>query len=143
MRLSKIAFVPLLLGTALLAACPKDGAPKPLSSCDRCGVVESIVPREIKGEATPAGTVAGAVIGGVIGHQFGGNSRSRDAATAAGAVGGAFAGREIEKQAKKKLVYDITVRMDRGEVRTLTKPTDLGLRQGDHVEVNGTELVRA
>lgn len=143
MNLRKLVLLSIALGSALLAGCPDDRpGPTPKAACHNCGTVESIVPHEMKGEATPAGTVAGAVIGGVIGHQFGGNSRSRDAATAAGAVGGAFAGREIEKEAKKHMVYDITIRMADGTVRTLSKPTDLNLREGDRVEVVGSNIER-
>jgi outer membrane lipoprotein SlyB len=134
------------LGIALgsLPACKDDNGPLPeRKACTNCGTVETIASREVKGEATAAGTIAGAVAGAVIGHQFGGNSRSRDMATGAGAVGGAFAGRELEKQAKKHVVYDITVRMADGTRRTLTKPSDLNLREGDRVEVSGSEILRS
>lgn len=109
--------------------------------CARCGVIEAVAAREVKGDPSALGTVAGAVAGGVIGHQFG-SGRGNDAATVAGAVGGAFAGREVEKEARRHVVYDISIRMDSGEVRRLTKPTNEGLREGDHVEVTGTQIVR-
>jgi uncharacterized protein YcfJ len=110
--------------------------------CARCGVVESIVAREVKGDARGGGAVAGAIIGGVIGHQFGSGS-GNDAATAAGAVGGAVAGHQVEKEMNKQLVYEVTVRMEKdGLRRLLTFDTPPPLREGDKVEVTGNQIER-
>ena len=114
---------------------------KPTAKCDRCGVVESIVERPVKGEGTGVGAIAGAVIGGVIGHQFG-SGRGNGAATVAGAAGGAIAGNEIEKNRTKTLLYDVTIRMDTGVKRTLTFDTPPPVREGDKVEVTGNAIER-
>ena len=63
-----------------LPGCKEDSAVD-ASSCQNCGEIASIQPREVEGEASPAAAVAGAIIGGVVGHQFGSGS-GNDAATA-------------------------------------------------------------
>ncbi len=132
--------LPLL---APLAGCKDQLANAMTTPCARCGVVESIVTREVKGEGHGAGAVAGAVIGGVIGHQFGSGS-GNDAATVAGAAGGAVAGHQIEKEMKKRLVYEVTVRMEKdGARRVLTFDTPPPVREGDKVEVTGNQIERA
>jgi outer membrane lipoprotein SlyB len=101
-----------------LAACRDDEAgPLPLKAdCASCGVVESIVTREVKGEGTGKGAVARAIVGGVVGHQFG-SGKGNDAATVVGAGAGAIAGHEAEKEMNKRLVYEVTVRMEKDGVR--------------------------
>lgn len=133
----------LLCFMALSAGCKEElaGALKP--SCARCGVVETIATREVKGDASGGGAIAGAIVGGVIGHQFG-SGRGNDAATVAGAAGGAVAGHAVEKEMKKRVVYDVTVRMEKdGTKRVLTFDTPPDVHEGDKVEVTGNQIERA
>lgn len=143
--MNRTALLALAFTLPALSACNKnqqaDAAALEKVVCEKCGVIETIEPREVKGEASALGTIAGAVAGGVIGHQFG-SGRGNDAATVAGAAGGAFAGREVEKEARAHVVYDISIRMDNGQVRRLTKNTSESLRPGDHVEVTGSQITR-
>ncbi len=108
--------------------------------CADCGEIESITPRVVKGEASPASAVAGAIIGGVLGHQFGDGS-GRKAATAAGAIGGAVAGSEIEKRRNSYTVYELVVRLDSGDRRELTRSELGALNVGDRVQLRGDSLV--
>ena len=120
--------VGVLLGAALLGGCREE------ARCDQCGTIESVAPRVVKGKGTGAGAVIGAVVGGVVGHQFG-SGRGNDAAPVGGAVGGAVAGNEIERRRKSSTVFDVTIRMQNGELRHLTVPVAENLRPGDRVEV--------
>jgi len=58
------------------------------------------------------------LLGGLVGHQIG-QGRGNTAATIVGAAGGAYAGHQVEKNAKRTLHYDVTVRMDDGTLRTI------------------------
>lgn len=109
-------------------------------ACANCGTIESITPRVVQGDTSGGGAVAGAIVGGVVGHQFG-SGRGNDAATVAGAVGGAVAGNEIERSRKRSTVYDVAVRMEKGELRHFTLGSTENLREGDRVRVEGDRVV--
>ena len=114
-------------------------APAPRPICYDCGVVESV--REVKqaGEGSGVGAVAGGVAGAVLGRQIGGG-RGRDLATVAGAVGGAVAGHQVEKHVKSSVVYEISVRMEDGSLRSITESAPPTWRAGDRVRVQGDRL---
>lgn len=86
------------------------------------GTVQSVRAIQQKGEGTGAGAVIGGVLGGVLGHQIGGGT-GKDLATVGGAVGGGVLGHQIERNVRGKTVYEVTVRMDNGSVRTFTQTT--------------------
>ena len=91
-----------------------------VAACAACGVVESVRAVEVKGSGTGLGAVAGGVAGAVVGNQMG-RGNGNTAMTILGAAGGAFAGNEIEKNVKKQLSYRVTVRMDDGSYRTVSR----------------------
>jgi outer membrane lipoprotein SlyB len=107
--------------------------------CVDCGSVTSV--REIKtpGEGSGIGVIAGGVLGGVLGNQFG-HGNGKDATRILGAIGGAVAGHQIEKQARATTRYEVTVRMDDGALKTLTRTSDPGVKAGDRVRVDGDQL---
>lgn len=107
------------------------------SVCATCGVVEGVREVQVKGEGTGLGAIAGGVLGGAIGNQAG-KGNGRKAMTVIGAVGGGLAGHEIEKRARGEVVYDVTVRMDDGSVRTLRQKT--APAKGTRVTVDGKTL---
>lgn len=119
------------------AAEPPAAQPKPI--CVDCGTVESV--REIKqaGDGSGLGAVAGGVAGAVLGNQVGGGT-GRRIATVAGAVGGAVAGHQVEKHVKSNTVYEISVRMDDGNVRSFTEANPPSWRAGDKVRVQDGRL---
>lgn len=114
-----------------VAAAPQ-AAPAP--KCADCGVVESVQEVEVKGQATGAGAVAGGVAGAVIGNQIG-EGRGRTAARLLGAAGGAIIGHQVERSARTTKRYDIAVRMEGGELRTLSQEQLPAWRAGDKVRV--------
>ena len=106
-------------------------------ACAHCGVVESVLAVNRKGEGTGLGAVAGGVLGAVVGHQMG-NGNGNKAMTVIGAVGGGVAGNEVEKRARGETVYRVRVRMDDNTERTIeqTQAPHVGAR----VEVQGNAL---
>ena len=109
--------------------------------CANCGVVVSINPVETEGQGSGLGVIAGGVLGGLLGNQVG-NGSGRDLATIAGAVGGAVAGNKIEKNAKKATSYDITVKMDNGEMRTFNQATAPSLAIDQTVKIENDRVVK-
>lgn len=107
------------------------------AACASCGVVESVVAVQRKGEGTGVGAVAGGVVGGVLGNQVG-DGQGRTAMTVLGAIGGGFAGNEVEKHARAVTVYRVRVRTDEGELRTIEQAS--GLAVGQRVRIDGRKL---
>lgn len=119
------------------------GEPRPAPAravCTQCGVVSSVRAIERKGEGSGVGAVGGAVAGGVIGHQMGGG-RGRDVMTVIGAVAGGLGGHEIEKNVRKVIKHQVTVRFDDGTTRTFTYDKAPMFRNGDQVRLSNGELV--
>ncbi|QNK70220.1 glycine zipper 2TM domain-containing protein [Variovorax sp. PAMC26660] len=94
-------------------------APPP---CAVCGHVESVRPVQREQRTTGVGAVAGGVVGGLVGNQFG-HGGGRAATTVLGAVGGGFAGNAIEKHVRTVTVYQVSVRMQNGTLRTVETKT--------------------
>lgn len=109
--------------------------------CYSCGTVQSVNVVTEAGKASGAGAVTGAVLGGVAGHQMGGG-KGKDAMTVIGVIGGALAGNATEKAIKKTQFYEVTVRMEDGNVQTYTYQTVPPFSSGDAVRVDGGQLMR-
>jgi len=106
-------------------------------ACTDCGMVDSVRAVEVKDEGSGLDVVAG----GVLGNQVGGG-RGRTAMTVVGAGAGAYAGNEVEKNMKKKVSYQIRVRMDDNSYRTFhSAQPDVGI--GQRVKVRDGQLVGA
>lgn len=114
---------------------PVAAAPPPV--CKQCGVVESVVALQQKGQGTGLGAVAGGVVGGVVGHQFGGGS-GKTAMTVLGAVGGGLAGNAVEKNVRSTTTYELRVRMDDHQLRTVQRAEPLAV--GTRVIIDGSGL---
>ncbi len=131
----------LMLGaSALLAGCAGT-APQQTSyssaQTDRAsyGVVDSVQLTRVPAGASGAGAVAGGLVGALLGNQVGSGS-GRSAATVVGAVGGAMAGNEIEKnRAAGRDAYQISVRLDNGDYRTIVQDSAADLRPGSRVRL--------
>lgn len=111
------------------------------ASCSNCGTVVSVNEIETAGKGSGAGVVAGGLIGGLLGHQVG-NGTGKDLATLAGVVGGAIAGNKIESNAKKTKSYDITVKLESGEQRTVHQASAPNVAPGDKVKIENDMIVR-
>jgi outer membrane lipoprotein SlyB len=102
--------------------------------CKECGTVEAVRQIEVKGEGTGLGAVGGAVVGGLLGNTMGGG-HGKSAMTVLGAVGGGLAGNQIEKNVRKQVRYQISVRLDDDTVRTFTQDQQPTWRDGDRVRI--------
>jgi len=83
------------------------------------------------------GAVTGGLVGALVGNQIGSGS-GRAAATAAGAVGGALVGNSVERSRNQNQPYDayqLTIRMDNGDYRTVNQDSVYDLRVGNRVRV--------
>jgi len=114
---------------------PTEVQTRPAAVCATCGVIESVRPvQQQRAQGSGLGAVAGGVLGGVVGNQMG-KGNGKTAMTVLGAIGGGFAGNEVEKRTRTVTVYEVTVRMDDGSVRTFTQQTEPA--PGTRVEVDG------
>lgn len=102
--------------------------------CADCGTITAINAIEQAGEGSGLGAIAGGVAGAVLGHQVGGGT-GKDIATIAGAAGGAYAGHQIEKKMKKTVRYDISVKMENGQHRTVSQKEAPAFAVGDKVKI--------
>jgi len=91
------------------------------------------------GEGSGIGAVAGGVLGGVLGNQLG-RGNGKDATRILGAIGGAVAGHQIEKQARAATRYEVSIRMEDGSLRTLTRTSDPGVKAGDRIRIDGDQI---
>jgi outer membrane lipoprotein SlyB len=105
------------------------------SAATMYGTIDSItVTRGSAGSGT-AGAVVGGVVGGLLGNQVGSGS-GRTAATAAGAIAGAMVGKEVqENRAGDRDMYQVSIRMDNGDYRTVVQDSVYDLRVGNRVRV--------
>ncbi|HTS21417.1 MAG TPA: glycine zipper 2TM domain-containing protein [Casimicrobiaceae bacterium] len=132
-------FLAVIAGAQPLPGTPAQPAPAPVG-CASCGVVTSVQYVEQKGQGSGAGLVAGGIVGGVLGHQVG-SGRGNTAATIIGAGAGAAAGNQIEKNAKTKSYWVISVNLDDGSKRSITESSKPAYKKGDRVKiVDGNRL---
>lgn len=132
-----VAAAALLGGCASTTPQQTSYAGYPASQADSAtyGTIDSIQLTRVNPSGSGAGAVAGGLVGALLGNQIGSGS-GRSAATVAGAVGGAVAGNEIEKsRAQGQDAYQISVRLDNGEYRTVMQDSAVDLRVGNRVRV--------
>jgi outer membrane lipoprotein SlyB len=99
------------------------------------GTVDSIRVVRVDSGTSGAGAVAGGLLGALAGSQIGSGS-GKTAATAAGAIGGAVIGNRVEEnRSQPREVYQISVRMDNGDYRTINQDSAYDLRAGTRVRV--------
>jgi len=99
------------------------------------GTVDSIRVVRVDPGTSGAGAVAGGLLGALAGSQIGGGT-GRTAATAAGAIGGAVIGNRVEESRNQaRDVYQISVRMDNGDYRTINQDSVVDLQAGTRVRV--------
>lgn len=99
------------------------------------GTIESIQTVRVDPATSGVGAVTGGLVGALVGNQVGSGS-GRAAATAAGAIGGAVVGNSVERNRNQPYdAYQITVRMDNGDYRTINQDSVYDLRIGNRVRV--------
>lgn len=124
--MAAIAFV----AASFVAATPAQAQ----KQCHDCGVVRSVQQIEQSGGSSGGGAVIGGVLGGVLGHQIG-SGRGNTVATIAGAAGGAVVGNQVERNRNSTRSWDVRVRMDSGNSRTLHYSSQPQVREGDRVKL--------
>jgi outer membrane lipoprotein SlyB len=100
----------------------------------RTGTVESIRSVTIANPQSGTGVVSGAALGGLAGSTAGGG-RGEAAMAILGALVGGLIGQRVEANANTRPGYEITVRLDNGEVRAVTQEADEFFRPGDRVRL--------
>ncbi|HEX8479221.1 MAG TPA: glycine zipper 2TM domain-containing protein [Telluria sp.] len=100
----------------------------------RMGVVESVREVSIVNPDSGTGTVAGAALGGLGGSTIGRGNGSA-AMAIVGAVAGGLIGNRVESNANHKPGYEITVKLDSGELRAITQLADEMFRPGERVRL--------
>lgn len=102
------------------------------------GTIESIQVARADGRTSGAGAIVGGLVGALAGNQVG-SGGGRTAATVAGGVAGAAIGNQVEANrnagAVGQEVYQINVRMDNGEYRTVNQDSIYDLRVGARVRI--------
>ena len=139
----------LLIATCtILAGCASNSPPAYYPSNSQSGVpygaqsdsatygtIDAIQVTRAGPGSSGAGAVAGGLLGALLGNQVGSGS-GRTAATVAGAVGGAVVGNNVEKnRAQAQDAYQISVRLDNGDYRTIVQDNVNDLRVGTRVRL--------
>lgn len=109
----------------------------PSSTSMGYGTIDSIQVTRGTGQTSGTGAVVGGVIGALVGNQVG-SGGGRAAATVAGAVGGAAIGNSVEGRNANNNggdMYQIGVRLDNGDYRTIVQDSVYDLRVGNRVRV--------
>ncbi|MEB0138177.1 MULTISPECIES: glycine zipper 2TM domain-containing protein [unclassified Undibacterium] len=141
--MKKLFIVAAIAATSLLSACM---SPSNSGSVYRAGqaqieqnirmaYVESVRNVTIDKGQTGVGTVAGAALGGIAaGKNIGGGSGAV-AAGIVGAIAGGVIGQKIEGSVSQKPGYEITVRLDNGEIKAIVQDADESFRSGERVRL--------
>ncbi|SFU80329.1 glycine zipper 2TM domain-containing protein [Pseudoduganella namucuonensis] len=129
----------MIAASALLAGCSSqpvyDTNYSSMGNAATYGVIDSIQVVRIDPATSGVGAVAGGLIGALAGNQIGSGS-GRTAATAAGAIGGAVVGNSVERNRNQPYdAYQISVRMDNGDYRTVNQDSVYDLRVGNRVRM--------
>jgi outer membrane lipoprotein SlyB len=135
----------LLASAALLSGCASNQSTpynnsgaynNPSSTSMGYGTIDSIQVTRGPGHASGTGAVVGGLVGALVGNQVGSGS-GRAAATVAGAVGGAAIGNSVESRnaSNGQDMYQIGIRLDNGDYRTIVQDSVYDLRVGNRVRV--------
>ncbi len=123
------------------AAPPAAAAPPAPPVCNDCGIVAAVRPVKTEGQGSGVGAAAGGAVGGLVGNQFG-HGGGKTAMTVLGVLGGALGGNEVEKEVKATTQWFVDVRLDNGQLRTVSVPGNPGPIVGMRVRIENGQLVR-
>ncbi|WP_026224338.1 outer membrane lipoprotein [Methyloversatilis thermotolerans] len=110
--------------------------------CAQCGLIESVRELKVAADASGLGAAAGGVVGGLLGNQVGKGS-GRTIATLIGIAGGAYAGHQVEKTQRTASRWEVGVRLENGDYRTVSFDNEPPWRTGDRVRLEGQRIVPA
>lgn len=139
MKTSHTLAAMMVAASALVAGCSSTPVQETnyssMGNAATYGTIESIQVVRVDSNTSGVGAVAGGLIGALAGNQVGSGS-GRAAATAAGAIGGAVVGNNVERnRSQAHDAYQITVRMDNGDYRTINQDSVYDLRAGNRVRL--------
>ena len=100
----------------------------------RLGTVESVREVIMQGSKSGVGTLAGAAVGGVAGSNIGGG-KGQIVGAILGAVAGGLAGSAIEEGATRTVAFEITVRLNGGQLVAVVQETDERFLPGERVRL--------
>jgi outer membrane lipoprotein SlyB len=140
--MKNISAITIVSLSALLAACAGPSNSNSVYSSYqtqneqsvRMGTVESVRNVTIANPESGVGTVSGAALGGLGGSQIGHGNGSA-AVGIIGAVAGGIIGNRIENQVNNRPGFEITVRLENGELRSITQAADEMFRPGEKVRL--------
>lgn len=101
----------------------------------RMGQVESVREVTIAQRDTGTGTMAGAALGGIAAGSNVGGGNGAIAAGILGAVAGGAIGSHLEANMNNRKGFEITVKLDNGELRAITQEADEMFRPGERVRL--------
>ena len=144
---STLTIAALVTSAAFIAGCSSTPTSRPYDSgynsgynnnvSSGYGTIDSIQVVRGSGGTSGTGAVVGGLVGALVGNQVGSGS-GRTAATVAGAVGGAAVGNNVEANRNANSgadMYQINIRLDNGEYRSVTQDSVYDLRVGNRVRV--------
>lgn len=140
MNSSKALAALMMASTVLITGCASNAPSQPSNYSSQIdsatyGVIDSIQVVRVDPATSGVGAVTGGLVGALLGNQVGSGS-GRTAATVAGAVGGAVVGNTVEGNRNQAHdVYQISVRMDNGDYRTVNQDSVHDLRVGNRVRM--------
>lgn len=100
----------------------------------RMGVVDSVREVQIEGTRSGVGPAAGAVVGGIAGSTVG-HGRGAAVGAVLGSVAGGVAGQAAEQAGTRQAGYEITIRLDNGQLIAVTQAADEAFKPGDRVRL--------
>jgi outer membrane lipoprotein SlyB len=101
------------------------------------GTIESIQVTNGEARTSGAGAIVGGLVGALAGNQVG-SGGGRTAATVAGGVAGAAIGNNVERNRNSndgQQLYQVNIRLDNGEYRTIVQDNVYDLRVGNRVRI--------
>jgi outer membrane lipoprotein SlyB len=104
-------------------------------------VVSAVRPIKTEGQGSGVGAAAGGALGGLVGNQFG-HGGGKTAMTVLGVLGGALGGNQVERDMKSTTQWVVDVRLDNGQLRTVSVPGNPGPIVGMRVRIENGQLVR-
>jgi outer membrane lipoprotein SlyB len=100
----------------------------------RTGSVESVRNVTIVNPERGVGTLGGAALGGIAGSAAG-EGKGQAAMMVLGTLAGGLLGQHAEQNANQKPGFEITVRLDTGELVAITQAADEMFRPGERVRL--------
>lgn len=101
----------------------------------RMGIVESVREVTIANHDSGTGTMAGAALGGIAAGSNVGGGNGSAAAAIAGALAGGIIGNRIEANVNNRKGFEITVKLENGELHAITQEADEMFRPGERVRL--------